>query len=199
MRHQYHLRFIATLTLLLCAPLVDAADDDVVWHERPEAKAPKAVSLDEVGPMNPAAIRAQLDHHFSSQLAAIDEACSLTDEQRRILLLAGRGDTLRLIEESRAINRKFAIRGERMIDFADLRVDLLQQVSAPGADAFGEKSFFHKVLVKQLTVEQYRKYLDFKAAERKQARLNQINKPVRRPLNRLVEPGIKVIELQPLP
>jgi hypothetical protein len=126
--------------------------------------------------------RPQLEMQLKAAIDEIDRVCTLTEEQKSKLLLAGRGDVSRHVnrlEESSGIAQRAlgggdvenhrALVAEALMAAEVAQRELVTLRSNPQSGFFHQNSLFHKALRNTLTDEQRRRY-DAADADRKSAR-----------------------------
>jgi len=142
-----------------------AAPDD---GERPAVAAENRLQIERLGVFNPQQFeqwvfqgagnaqgaRERFDRRVALKLAALGRKHSLTDEQRKKLKLAARGDIKRLFDEVEVLRQKFhAAKGDgNNIGVLWQQIQPIQQKLQHGV--FNEQSLFSKVLNQTLDAEQ---------------------------------------------
>lgn len=100
--------------------------------------------------------------HFESVLklaiADLDRSCSLTDDQKQKLALAGRGDIKRFLDRVADAHRLYELNRHEPGGAAVIREATIPIAADYEFGIFGEGSFFAKSLTRVLTPEQAGKY-----------------------------------------
>jgi hypothetical protein len=102
--------------------------------------------------------RHQLDWQLAMQLIEIERPCKLTEEQKRKLQLAGRGDIKRFFDRYEEVKRKAEAReqDEQLVQEILEDINTLQMTLQTGV--FGEDSLLVKSLPNTLTGDQFARY-----------------------------------------
>jgi hypothetical protein len=141
-----------------------AAQDDVPVEEnaQPQAEQQQFLVADETFDQwvfgqrggNATASKSRLESALLVQIENLDRLCSLTEEQRTKLRLAGRGDIKRLFDRLEQMRKKFQLvkTDQNKINEFFQEVQPLQAVLSRGP--FGPGSIFSKTVKSSLTPEQ---------------------------------------------
>ena len=161
-----HLRRLFTAAVIACGPsVVFAAPDD---GEPPPvaAQANNDFNMDESnfdqwvfqGSGDAATGRARIDSQLKLKIDELARVCNLTEEQKKKLTLAARGDMKRFFDDVEAVRKKFLAVKNDQNAFQNIWQEIgpLQQKQSAGL--FGEASLFGKSLRKTLTDEQQAQY-----------------------------------------
>jgi len=110
------------------------------------------------GSGNAAAGRARIDSQLKLKLDELNRVCDLSDEQRKKLTLAARGDMKRFFDQVEEVRRKFVKVKNDPNGFNNVwqEINPLQQKQSAGL--FGDNSLFGKTVRRTLTDEQRIKY-----------------------------------------
>lgn len=105
-----------------------------------------------------AAGRTRLETQLRLHLEGIDRVCQLSDDQRRKLQLAGRGDVKRFFDRVEDVRLKFreVRKDQNKVGEIFQRIQPLQQDLQAGL--FGDVSLFRRVLPRILTADQFATY-----------------------------------------
>jgi hypothetical protein len=114
--------------------------------------------------------RQRLEAMVTLHVEDIDRACHLTDEQKKKLQLAGRGDIKRLFDGFESAKRKFRLLNNDVQKLRDVMPDVNPMQSALRGASFAETSLLAKSLSHTLTAEQIANY-DVVVNERRKLRL----------------------------
>jgi len=103
---------------------------------------------------NAAAVRKRFDSQLSLQVEELERICGLSEDQKKKLQLAGRGDIKWLFDQVDVLRKKFQLVKNDQSKFNEFWQDVqpFQVVFSQGA--FGSGSFFNKTLKNTLTSEQ---------------------------------------------
>jgi hypothetical protein len=161
---------MAALVLALTAtaagdPLDDEALEDVPLPE-PDWQINEATVLGRVfgEGTDREAGHVQLDTLLRQRIAIVDHICHLTENQKRKLQLAGRGDSKRLFDRIDEIGSRIELAGddrEKAYELLEMAHSLQHDFIKPGFS--GDGSMFMKSLEQLLTEEQAVKYAPLRA------------------------------------
>lgn len=171
---------VVAAVLSLTAAVAD--DDDEIDDEAPVPElAPGELGL--VGPVSVSNVyafvfdrgydarlaRGQLDILLQQKISGLDGVCVLTDDQKRKLQLAGRGDIKRLIDRVEDIGTRLRLAGQ---DEAQRFVPELTAVKRCVKSGFlDDPSLFDKVVKRSLTIEQNARIAALREIEREGGRV----------------------------
>jgi hypothetical protein len=154
--------------VLIELPVADRrrADDDLIAEVPPPAERIIRVRVSAVtfdhwlfdNPSNADKVRAKLDEHLRTRIAAIDRLCRLTDSQKRKLDLAGRGDIHRLLERIEETRAKFERNRDDQVKALALYEEVRPLRLLLDAGPFDGGSLFARILKTTLTPEQAAEY-----------------------------------------
>jgi hypothetical protein len=102
--------------------------------------------------------RDRLDTQLTLRIDEIDQACGVTEDQRKKLRLAGRGDIKRFFDKVEEKRRAFQAVAHDRAKIGGIFQEIQPLQVAFNAGLFGEGSLFAKTLVKTLDADQSRRY-----------------------------------------
>jgi hypothetical protein len=105
----------------------------------------------------------QLDERLLLKLDWIQASCGISEEQKKKLLIAGRRDIKRFLDELRATKRQYRQIKADPIEFARVEKRLAEIQTSSAEELFGEASFLSKMLDRTLSETQrmaYRKAVE---------------------------------------
>jgi hypothetical protein len=155
---------LVLLVLSACQPAVASSDDT---EEMPaSANAAQEVEIPEEnfdqwvfqGMPNAAAGRERIRIRLKLQLEEIDRICGLSEEQKKKLELAARGDIKRFYDEVEVVRVKFRAARRDQNAFNEIWQDVQPLHTKLATGLFGDRSLFAKTQRKTLNPEQLANY-----------------------------------------
>ncbi len=113
------------------------------------------------------AARKRLDEMLMLRIDDVDQACQLTEPQRKRLRLAARGDVVQFFEKVEVVRKKFLLVRKDQQKFNEIWQDISPLQVQFQAGLFGDDSFYHKTLRNMLKGEQLSKYSQIDGERRK--------------------------------
>ena len=110
------------------------------------------------GSGNAEAGKKRMDSQLKLKLDELTRVCQITDEQKKKLSLAARGDMKRFFDDVEAVRKKFLAVKNDQNAFQNIWQEISPLQQKQSAGLFGEASLFGKSLRKTLTDEQQAQY-----------------------------------------
>ncbi len=121
----------------------------------------------------------RLDTRLTLTLDWLEASCRISENQKKKLQVAGRGDIKRFFDEMRDMKRRYRqVKGDAK-RFGEMQRRLAEFQTSFGDDVFGESSLFSKMLQKTLSPQQAEMYVNARAEARSFAQRAAVDQAVR--------------------
>ena len=102
--------------------------------------------------------RSQMEKRLEVEISALQQRCSLTDEQKKKLRLAGRGDILNLLNRALELRQQCTATAMTQEEYAQFSLEIQRLRMIIGYGAVSDATLFHKTLRGLLTELQKEDY-----------------------------------------
>jgi hypothetical protein len=168
-------RIVVALTMLVSVAIGTRAgaqellDRQALLLEVPPAAVFTDAQFDQwaFGGMGRDEVRRRLERRLTSRVNEVDRICSLTDDQKKKLYLAGRSDIRRFFDEVDEMKQTVRDRQRDPLFVGRVFPNSRPSDALNSKDFFAEKSLLGKILKRTLGNEQFVKYEKVKGQERR--------------------------------